>query len=56
MRQICDSWGVRFLTNFEPTFDKRDSNIFKRMSCLLLSVEGRSLSEVAHLALLGVNK
>ena len=39
---------------FEPTFDKRDSYIFKRMSGLL-RVEGRSLSEVAHLATLGVN-
>lgn len=35
-------------------FDTRDSNIFKRMSGLL-RVEGRCLSEVAHLAMLGVN-
>lgn len=42
---------------FEPTFSlNRDSYIDRLMSGLISLEEGRCLSAVAHLALLGVNK
>ena len=50
--QFLECSTLLFILNLH--FDIWDSYIFKRMSGLL-RVEGRCLSAVAHLALLGVN-